>query len=73
MRLIKVLQRLYRRFQLGMENPEILIHGFRSEESSYWRKRGMQDRIDYAICNPWVLQYDFGHLELIQKQLKRLV
>ncbi len=25
------------------------------------------DRIEYALENPWVLQYDFGHFELIKK------
>jgi hypothetical protein len=25
------------------------------------------DRLEYAIANPWVFKYDFGHIELLRK------
>jgi len=28
------------------------------------------ERIRYALLNPWVLQYDFGHIELLRKYIQ---
>ena len=65
--------KVWRRLVVGMSNRDVLIHGFRSENSAFWRERTIRDRIDYALRNPWVLQYNFGHLQLIEQQLNKVV
>lgn len=70
---IKFLHQLKRRIICGMANRDILIYGFRSDKSAFWREKEIQDRIDYAFKNPCVFKYNFGHLELIERRIKRVV
>lgn len=30
------------------------------------------ERVDYALANPWVFQYDFGHIELVRLYINSL-
>lgn len=64
--------RVWCRVTMGMDNPDILIHGFRSD-TAFWCERDMRARVEYALANSWVLQYDFGHRELLQQLVNRVI
>lgn len=69
----KYISELIRRikFSIRYNSSEVLIYGFYdTENSDYWREKWDRSRIQYAIDNPWVMQYDFGHKELIEKYLR---
>ncbi len=52
---------------------ECFYHGGAYENPAYWNDRFDRARIEYALRNPWVLEYDFGVRELIEKRKRNVV
>jgi hypothetical protein len=74
MKVIKdYIHQLVRRVVIGMSNRDVLIHGFRNSRSQFWIEFEENERIKYALEHPWVFNYNFGHLQLIEKRLIRVI
>jgi hypothetical protein len=70
--------RIYiREFLLGLKalllrgDAGVLLHGFR-RDTPYWNERTDRERAAYAQANPWVLKYDLGHRECIDRLHNRV-
>jgi hypothetical protein len=54
----------------GKQRGSDSLHGHHFMNIEKTQEQIERDRVEYALNNPWVLQYDFGHLELIKKYYK---
>lgn len=73
-KLVLKLKKYFYRFKWSFvnKNYEVLIHGFcDTENNEYWKEKFEYERMKYALENPWVLKYDFGHIEIIQKNFQK--